>query len=120
MVCYLCGKDKGEIALLGAQGDRIARSMGISDGQMPHRCVVDKTPCDECREHMKLGIIIAEYDPKTQAPTGSKWVVKEEAISGMFDEKGAKDVIKARAMRISPRHAKDMGLYEHFKKEQKP
>lgn len=66
--CFWCGKDKNELALLGAS----------YNGEAPMHMVVDREPCDECKEFMALGITVMESaDGKT--PTGRWIVIREDA-----------------------------------------
>lgn len=54
MVCYYCGEDKG-IALMG-----LIRGKERSDPEAPRHVVLDKEPCDKCKEYMKEGVILIE------------------------------------------------------------
>lgn len=75
--CFWCGKDKNELALLGAAYREEA----------PRHMVLDYEPCDECKKNMALGITLMEAtktpgdDPK---PTGRWMVVKEDVIPRLF------------------------------------
>lgn len=80
-VCFFCGKEKNEIALLGKLP---------GDVEAPRNAVVDYKPCDECIEHFSKGVLVIEAtqtpnDPKQPAlrgayPTGRYAVVKESAF----------------------------------------
>jgi hypothetical protein len=85
-VCFWCGKDRGEIALLGA----------AYKGEAPMHMVLDYEPCAACKAGMAGGITfvecspagdkrrpIAKRDGKEIAPTGRWLVVKAEAIERM-------------------------------------
>ncbi len=73
-VCFWCGEEKSEIAILGyIEGDIEA----------PRSCCVDYEPCDKCKANMERGVTIIEasltpngYAPIQDGayPTG-KWVV---------------------------------------------
>ena len=66
-VCFWCGKEKNEIALLGPNkatrlvkdkhGNLIRRAYG-EDREAPRHCVIDYEPCDECRQAMEQGITL--------------------------------------------------------------
>ena len=80
--CFFCLKDKNEIVLTGKAGERMAKSMGHEDGRMPMSCVMNYEPCDECKGHMKQGVIIISIrdgDGGDENPyrTGGWWVVKD-------------------------------------------
>ena len=102
--CWFCGEDKNEIMLPGVQGDRIAKAMGYSDGQMPMRGLVfDKQPCDKCQQWMKQGIILIGVDkdrsPDKQNPyrTGKFAVITEDAARRLFKpEELLQHILKAR------------------------
>lgn len=75
--CFFCLKDKNMVILPG-------RLKG--DAKAPYGAVWDMEPCDECREHMKMGIILISCkDPspgKGNNPyrTGGWVVVAEDYI----------------------------------------
>ena len=86
-VCFFCGEQKNEIALLGQIGDRRKGE----DIEAPKFCVMDYVPCDCCREKFAKGKLLIEVtttQPKDRRPTISKdvyptgrfVVVKKEAI----------------------------------------
>lgn len=81
-ICFWCGKEKNEIALLGKlPGDKEA----------PRSAVVDMEPCPKCKERMDLGITILEGTPTPMRegipkfhgayPTGRWAVVKKESVA---------------------------------------
>ena len=84
-VCPICGKDNGSILLPG--------QINKTDDEAPHRAIVTNTPCDECKHHMELGVILIEVDsdlttdPKNPWRTGRMAVVKEERAREVFGEK---------------------------------
>ena len=76
--CYYCGKDKNQLALLGAR----------YKGKAPMHMVTDLEPCDKCKPKLAQGITFIhcaddgnEKDPK---PTGGYSVVKEKAAKKMI------------------------------------
>jgi len=81
-VCIICGKEVGEIALLGA----------ACRDQAPMYMVTSVRPCGECREkHLKEGVLLVEADmeqrrgKKTPRPTGRLLVIKSEAYRNIFN-----------------------------------
>lgn len=87
-VCFWCGKEKNEIALLGRIG-------GKEDVEAPKNMVLDFEPCDDCASKMALGITCMECTEKPNGncnvpfddkiyPTGSFVVIKREAAERIF------------------------------------
>jgi hypothetical protein len=78
--CFICGKEKNEVVLLGAAFKE----------QAPMHMVLDKSPCDQCKEYMKLGVILISVkdgsDHEDPYRTGGWVVVKKEAARRMFGE----------------------------------
>lgn len=95
-ICAFCGKETGEIALLGKlPGDKEA----------PKHSILSYEPCDECKAQWAQGVAIIEVSrypvtdgqpPITEGayPTGRFAVVKEEALNGDF-KKGSKALMIA-------------------------
>lgn len=90
-VCFFCGKDKQEIALLG--------KIDKEDHEAPRRAILDYEPCDECKQAMSRGIAmigvtttpnnpgqppIQKNSEATLYPTGSMVVVTPDAIRRIF------------------------------------
>lgn len=78
-VCYYCGKEKNEVALLGKlPGDAKADS----------KMVVDMSPCDDCTKLMKKGVMLIGVRDGETGPnpyrTGSVMVVSQEAAERIF------------------------------------
>jgi hypothetical protein len=85
-VCFYCNKDNGQIVLPGRM-----RKGSDSDAEAPRRACWTKVPCDECKGHMELGIILIsarKNDPDPQNPyrTGGWCVVTEEAFVRIFQQ----------------------------------
>lgn len=100
--CPICGKPMG-VALFG-------RLPG--DAEAPHN-ISDPEPCDECKEHMALGVLFVERDGNKI--TGSRWVVKEEAarrILEVVNDEMRQDVLARRVCHIDPDAAKMLGFYD--------
>jgi len=76
-VCIVCGKDRGEITLLGA----------AYPGHAPMRMVMDVEPCAECKEkYLKQGVLMVEANRETFIPTGRLAVIKVEAFQKLFSK----------------------------------
>jgi hypothetical protein len=77
-VCYVCGKEKNEVALLGA----------AYKGEAPMHMILDKEPCDECKGLMAQGVMLISVRDGEHGEnpyrTGKVVVVKEEAAQKMF------------------------------------
>ena len=84
-VCFWCGKEKNEIALMGyIEGD----------AEAPRRAVLDYEPCDECKEAFSKGVLIIEVTKQPNDgrppiapdafPTGRAMVVRPEALNGDY------------------------------------
>lgn len=71
VVCFWCGKETNEIALLGRLPN---------DAEAPRHVVINYEPCEECAGLMSQGITLMEADPYDKKPTGRWLVVKEEAV----------------------------------------
>lgn len=52
-ICFWCGKEKNEVALLGKLP---------KDVEAPMHCIIDHEPCDECLAGWKKGTVIIEAD----------------------------------------------------------
>lgn len=95
-ICAFCGKETGEIALLGKLP---------GDAEAPRQMVLSYEPCEECKKQWAQGVAIIEVsqypiaDGQPQIaqgayPTGRVVVVKEEALNGDF-KKGSKALMVA-------------------------
>lgn len=89
-VCFYCGEQKNEIALLGRIG-------GKADLEAPKSAVLDYEPCEECQKKFAQGVLLIEVtdypivqgqpsiSPRQKAyPTGRYSVVRPEALNGDF------------------------------------
>lgn len=101
-VCFWCGEDKNEVALLG----RIGNEKKGEDFEAQMHMVLDYEPCDKCRENMEKGFTIMEAtnqpNPSTSIPmqkdvypTGRYAVLKKEAAMRIFTPQT--DLSKGRA-----------------------
>jgi hypothetical protein len=88
VTCFWCGKDKNELALLGA----------AYNAEAPKNMVVNYDPCDTCKSEWKQGILLLEASTeplregqpplsadKQLYPTGRLMVIRSEAAAGLFD-----------------------------------
>lgn len=91
-VCFWCGEDRGEIALLGH-----VKTPENDDVEAPRRMVLDYEPCEKCKENMALGFTVMEATQESNDatsmpfqpgvfPTGRWCVLKREAKKLVFPE----------------------------------
>jgi len=109
--CFWCKESTGEILLLG----------NAFKGEAPMYMVTDYNPCDQCMKNFDQGILLIEVSktPLTEKqpdlsgayPTGSYWVVTEDAIKRMLQESIAEDIFQARKAFITKQDAIKLGLY---------
>lgn len=87
-VCFWCGKERNEIALLGKMK---------GDVEAPRHMVVDFVPCEQCRSDMSHGFTLMEATdgPNDRAkvevqkdvyPTGRFLVIRKEAALRAFGD----------------------------------
>lgn len=90
-ICFWCGKERGEIALMGHIGD----GRKHEDFEAPKQMVIDLEPCDECKKNMALGVTVIEATntpnnacgiemQKGAYPTGRFVVMKTDAARRTF------------------------------------
>lgn len=102
-VCFFCGEDKNEIALMGRvreRDPRTGRAVKGSDVEIPMRMVLDYEPCDCCKEKFSTGVLLMGVTTRTTDgrpaiqrqpdgtylyPSGSYAVITPEAASKCFD-----------------------------------
>ena len=95
--CFWCGKDKNEIALLGA----------AYPGQAPMHMVIDRVPCGNCTADMAKGITLVEATGRSDPqPTGTWCVITEDAAKRMFNV----DLMTHRKAYIDPETWGKLGL----------
>ena len=86
-VCFWCGKQKNEIALMGHMENDI---------EAPKNMVLDYVPCEECQSHMAMGVAVLEASdhPNTEGqppmqkgvyPTSRFVVVTTECADRVFN-----------------------------------
>jgi len=101
-VCFFCGEDKNEIALLGRVRERnpeTGRAVRGTDLEAPMRMILDYEPCEKCAEKFKTGVLlmgVIKYSPDGRPaitkqgntlmyPTGAYSVIKTEAFNRIFE-----------------------------------
>ena len=96
-ICFFCGEEKNEIALLGRLPD---------DAEAPRHCIIDYEPCEKCQKEMEKGVALIEAIPtpfhdnrpligtdekgNPIYPTGRLVVLTEESFNRNFNVKGEK------------------------------
>lgn len=60
-VCFWCGKEKNEVALMG-QIDK-------EDSAAPRKVIVNYEPCDECKEFFSKGVHVIGVTTEPMVPT---------------------------------------------------
>ena len=94
-VCFWCGRDRGDIALLGYNKGQEA----------PRRCVTDLEPCDVCRGQWAQGILVREARAGLDGPefTGRWLVLSREAVERAVEPKELREaVLKKGQMLMRP------------------
>lgn len=115
--CFFCGKDTGEIALLGhiPERNQNGRAIPNTDVEAPHRMIMDYNPCEECKEQMNRGITligITDRAPDNRPaicrsesgepfyPSGKWAVVTEDAVRALFKPDAAEGIINNRGANV--------------------
>ena len=90
-ICFWCGKEKNEVALLG--------QINKEDAEAPRRVIMDYEPCEQCKELFSMGIHIigVSTEPIVETmfpivnddniklyPTGSMFVSTEEWVTSFL------------------------------------
>lgn len=92
-VCVICGEDKNELIVPG-------RLKG--DAEAPRRAVWNYEPCDTCKRHMELGVIVVCVNEKLTTDKNNPYrdgrivVVKDEAIKKVISPEMAENILKSR------------------------
>lgn len=92
-ICFWCGRNKNEIALLGHIGD----GRKGEDIEAPRNIILDYDPCEDCRAKMRLGVTVMEASEQPIAenqmefqkgiyPTGRWCVIRQEAADRIFGD----------------------------------
>lgn len=84
--CFWCGKDTGEVALLGKLPD---------DKEAPRSCFISYDPCPACTEIWSKGVVFIEVEASSSkremiapgaAPTGRHFAIRKDAFERIFDD----------------------------------
>lgn len=125
-VCFWCGKEKNEIALLGRIREKTKDRFGSntvvrgSDIEAPRRMVLDYEPCDECKKMWESGVAVLEVQ---QTPTMPN---QPEIQKGIYPTGRFAVVTVEGADRVFPQHAPwskgqkvfvDAAVFSHFVQE---
>lgn len=92
-VCFWCGEERNEVALMGHIGD----GRKHEDIEAPMRMVIDYEPCEHCKRNMAMGFTVMEATQspnnvssmeiqKGVYPTGRYVVIKNEAAHRIFGD----------------------------------
>lgn len=90
-VCFWCGKERNEVALMGRIGD----GRKHEDYEAPKHMVIDYEPCEECQKNMAAGFTVMEATKEPNKvtsveiqqgayPTGRFVVIRREAAGRIF------------------------------------
>lgn len=92
-VCYWCGEDTGQIALMGA----------YLKGEAPARMVVDKQPCEACQKRWADGVVIMEAGfLEPHEPTGRHIIARREVVRDMITDDTIREKVLAEGkMKVS-------------------
>lgn len=116
-VCFWCGKEKNEIALLGRIREKTKRG---SDIEAPRRMVIDYEPCDECKKMWDSGVAVIEVQETPTMPN------QPEIQKGIYPTGRFAVVTVEGADRVFPQHAPwskgqkvfvDATVFSHFVQE---
>lgn len=102
-VCGWCGKDTGDVVLLGA----------AYKGEAPMRMQVNDVPCEVCREKMVQGITFVEFVREGSSERTGRWaVLTEESVRRILNPgEFLNSVLKARAAKVTPGVADKLGIF---------
>lgn len=125
-VCFWCGKEKNEIALLGRIREKTKDHFGSNTVvrgsviEAPRRMVLDYEPCDECKKMWESGVAVLEVQ---QTPTMPN---QPEIQKGIYPTGRFAVVTVEGADRVFPQHAPwskgqkvfvDAAVFSHFVQE---
>lgn len=125
-VCFWCGKEKNEIALLGRIREKTTNRFGAnvtkrdSDIEAPRKMVLDYEPCDECLKWWDSGVAVLEVQ---QTPTQPN---QPEIQKGLYPTGRFVVMTVEGADRVFPQHAPwskgqkvlvDREVFSHFMQE---
>lgn len=125
-VCFWCGKDKNEIALLGRIREKTKNRYGAnvtkrdSDIEAPSRMVIDYEPCDECKKWWDSGVAVLEVQQTPIQPN------QPEIQKGLYPTGRFVVTTVEGADRVLPQHSPwskgqkvfvDSAVFSHFVQE---
>lgn len=101
--CFFCLEDRGVVLFGRLKGD----------AEAPRTVVLNKEPCDNCRELMGRGIILISVDESKSEDRQNPWrsggwcVVKDEAVRRMITTPELLDAVLEKRMAFVPDDAWD-------------
>lgn len=125
-VCFWCGKEKNEIALLGRIREKTTNRFGAnvtkrdSDLEAPRRMVLDYEPCDECKKWWDSGVAVIEVQETPINPD------QPEIQKGLYPTSRFAVLTVEGADSVFPQHAPwskgqkvlvDREVFSHFTQE---
>lgn len=125
-VCFWCGKEKNEIALLGRIREKTTNRFGAnvtkrdSDIEAPSRMVIDYEPCDDCKKWWDSGVAVIEVQETPINPD------QPEIQKGLYPTSRFVVMTVEGADRVFPQHAPwskgrrvlvDSEVFSHFMQE---
>lgn len=125
-VCFWCGKDKNEIALLGRIREKTTNRFGAnvtkrdSDIEAPRKTILDYEPCDECMKMWYNGVVVLEVQQTPIMPN------QPEIQKGLYPTSRYVVMTVEGADRVFPQHAPwskgqkvlvDSTVFSHFVQE---
>ena len=123
--CYFCLKDfQILLARKYTQQGEPLTDLAPLNGK-----VIDMSPCNECSDHMKQGVVLLSIDnsksdkdwhrQKMPNPyrTGGYFVLKDEAIKRIFSEKMSTWAIKHRWIFAEHEACERLGLFEQAERK---
>ena len=96
-ICFYCGKETGEIGLLGRMKD---------DEEAPRYAILSKEPCDECKKVFENNFTLFEADERTGELSGRYWAMPFEKAYEYLE----KSIVDGKAVRVTKETALEMGL----------
>jgi len=110
VVCYFCHREKNELVLLG---NVASSNREVQDSKY---LVVDKKPCEWCRENMAKGIVLVETSKDSTGEIvirGGYAVVTEKFIRRTLNEAVVEGMLKHRLAFIESDAWVRLGLDDH-------
>lgn len=129
-ICFWCGKEKNEVALMG--------KINKEDSEAPRRVITNYEPCDSCKELFAKGIHIigvsetpvmegmfpiSKSGGQDLFPTGAMFVAREEWVKQMVSEPEEKELLEnvlAERVMLMPSQIVEDIVHEAAKAEEIP